>query len=54
MQEAVPYLVKSARIAGASWTQIGKALGTSKQAAHQRYSLYLPDDFAGPDDESDL
>ncbi|WIM97100.1 hypothetical protein ACTOB_000594 [Actinoplanes oblitus] len=33
-------MVRSARAAGASWTQIGAALGTSKQAAweaHQRW-----------------
>ncbi|GIE86576.1 hypothetical protein [Actinoplanes regularis] len=33
-------MVRSARAAGASWTQIGTALGTSKQAAweaHQRW-----------------
>ena len=34
-------MVRSARAAGASWTQIGLALGTSKQSAwesHQRWA----------------
>ena len=30
--------VKRARTAGHSWTQIGQALGVSKQAAWERYS----------------
>ncbi|WP_305786103.1 hypothetical protein [Symbioplanes lichenis] len=30
-------MVRSARAAGASWTQIGAALGTTKQAAWEAY-----------------
>lgn len=30
-------LVNESRAAGATWEQIGKALGVSKQAAQQRY-----------------
>lgn len=31
------YVIKSAREAGATWTQIGEALGITKQAAHDFY-----------------
>ncbi|GAB5078417.1 hypothetical protein [Arthrobacter sp. AD-310] len=31
------YVIKSAREAGATWTQIGEALGITKQAAHGFY-----------------
>jgi hypothetical protein len=44
------YVIKSAREAGATWAQIGKALGITKQAAHDLYrrkieeqEKYLPD-----------
>jgi hypothetical protein len=44
------YVIKSAREAGATWTQIGEALGITKQAAHDFYrrrieeqEKYLPD-----------
>src|SRR6478735_8582707 len=44
------YVMKSAREAGATWAQIGEALGTTKQAAHDFYrrkieeqEKYLPD-----------
>src|SRR5215218_2633139 len=33
--------VRSARAAGASWSQIGAALGTSKQSAWEAYSRWL-------------
>lgn len=35
--------VRSARRAGASWSQIGAALGTSKQAAWEAHSLWIDD-----------
>jgi hypothetical protein len=34
-------MVRSARTAGASWTQIGAALGTSKQAAWEAHSRWI-------------
>jgi hypothetical protein len=34
-------MVRSARGAGASWTQIGAALGSSKQAAWESHSRWL-------------
>lgn len=44
------YVIKSAREAGATWAQIGEALGITKQAAHDFYrrkieeqEKYLPD-----------
>jgi hypothetical protein len=44
------YVMKSAREAGATWAQIGEALGMTKQAAHDFYrrqigelAKYLPD-----------
>jgi hypothetical protein len=44
------YVIKSAREAGATWTQIGDALGITKQPAHHFYPTedrragkYLPD-----------
>ncbi|MGX5716768.1 hypothetical protein [Arthrobacter sp. MAHUQ-56] len=44
------YVIKSAREAGATWGQIGEALGITKQAAHDFYrrrieekEKYLPD-----------
>jgi hypothetical protein len=44
------YVMKSAREAGATWAQIGEALGMTKQAAHDFYrrkieeqEKYLPD-----------
>jgi hypothetical protein len=38
MMDYVPALVRQARLAGASWTEIGNALGVTRQAAQQRYS----------------
>src|SRR5262245_2870300 len=35
--------VRSARAAGASWSQIGGALGMSKQAAWEAHSLWIED-----------
>lgn len=36
--------VANARECGASWTQVGSALGTSKQAAQQRYAKVAHND----------
>ncbi|MBW6432700.1 hypothetical protein KZ829_02950 [Actinoplanes hulinensis] len=41
-------MVRSARAAGASWTRIGAALGTSKQAAWESHQRWI-DDQAGVD-----
>lgn len=42
--ELTGYFVESARRAGCSWTEVGRALGVSKQAAQQRF---VPVDLAG-------
>jgi hypothetical protein len=36
-------MVRSARAAGASWTQIGTALGSSKQAAWEAHQRWIDD-----------
>jgi hypothetical protein len=36
-------MVRSARVAGASWTQIGQALGTSKQSAWEAHQRWISD-----------
>jgi hypothetical protein len=36
-------MVRSARDAGASWTQIGAALGTTKQAAWEAHNRWIED-----------
>jgi hypothetical protein len=36
-------MVRSARVAGASWTQIGGALGTTKQAAWEAHNRWIED-----------
>ena len=36
-------MVRSARSAGASWTRIGAALGTSKQAAWEAHTRWIED-----------
>ena len=38
------HLAIAARNDGASWSQIGVALGVTRQAAYARYGLGLPDD----------
>ncbi|MFI5492526.1 hypothetical protein [Actinoplanes sp. NPDC051859] len=38
-----PAMVRTARGAGASWTQIGAALGTSKQAAWEAHQRWIED-----------
>jgi hypothetical protein len=45
LTEDLPIFVTKARMSGATWTQIGNALGVSKQAAQQRYAVYLPYEF---------
>jgi hypothetical protein len=40
--------VRSARRAGASWSQIGAALGTSKQAAWETHSRWIEGQAARP------
>lgn len=37
-ERAIRFLVLTASAQGASWSQIGKALGVSAQAAHKRYA----------------
>lgn len=41
----VPGLVRSARMTGATWEEIGNALGMTRQAAHQAYAHSLSYDF---------
>jgi hypothetical protein len=36
-----PAMVRAARVAGASWTHVGAALGTSKQAAWEAYHGWI-------------
>ncbi len=38
MQAYLAPLVKQARLEGASWSDIGRQLGMSKQSAHEKYS----------------
>jgi hypothetical protein len=49
-------MVRSARAAGASWTQIGLALGSSKQAAWEAHNRWIEEqarqDFEGWDADS--
>lgn len=40
-EENLRQAVADARAAGDSWTLIGAALGTSKQAAHERFRAYV-------------
>ena len=42
------YFVDQARHAGHSWSDIGEALGVSKQAAQQRHTVPLPPDLSAP------
>jgi hypothetical protein len=39
--------VRTARTAGASWSQIGAALGTSKQSAWEAHTRWIDDQAAG-------
>jgi len=43
LQELLPLTVAEARAAGASWQQIGEALGMTKQSAHKRFAGDRPD-----------
>jgi hypothetical protein len=43
--------VRSARAAGASWSQIGAALGTTKQSAWEAHTRWLGEQGPGADDE---
>lgn len=46
----VPKVVIRARMAGATWEEIGSALGVTKQRAHQLYAHKEPYEFPlGPD-----
>lgn len=36
-ESALPFAVQAARRGGASWDQIGRFAGTTRQAAHERY-----------------
>jgi hypothetical protein len=49
-------MVRSARHAGASWAQIGAALGTSKQAAWEAHQRWVEEQHrqAGESDPGDL
>jgi len=40
--EVVDHFVQAARAAGCSWTEIGRVLGVSKQAAQQRFVTVAP------------
>jgi len=40
-EENIRKAVAEARAAGDSWTVIGAALGTSKQAAHERFRAFV-------------
>lgn len=42
-------MVRSARAAGVSWTQIGAALGTSKQAAWEAHQRWAEEQSVRPD-----
>lgn len=39
LEDAIQLMVKKCRTAGMSWVRIGSALGTSAQAAWERYGL---------------
>ncbi len=48
--ELIERFVSEARAAGASWTEIGQAFGTSRQAAQKRYGTVQLDAGAWPGD----
>jgi hypothetical protein len=43
-------MIRSARAAGASWTRIGTALGTTKQAAWESHQRWIDDQGGRPAD----
>ena len=43
-QDRLVAAVRAARAAGDSWTMIGIALGTSKQAAHRKFAALIDED----------
>ena len=47
----VTELVSEARAAGATWADIGEALGVSTQAAHQKYRWAAVEDTAAADED---
>lgn len=47
------YVIRSAREAGATWAQIGEALGITKQAAHDFYRRKVEEQEANPTDVHD-
>lgn len=50
VDKAMRQFVDDARDAGATWDQVGKALGVTKQAAHLRFGKPKPcDDCGHPD-----
>jgi hypothetical protein len=46
-------MVRSARLAGASWAQIGCALGSSKQAAWEAHQRWVQEQPGHHDDSGD-
>ena len=44
LEERIAGLIRSARRNGASWALIGDALGTSRQAANERYAHLVDED----------
>jgi ATP-dependent Clp protease ATP-binding subunit ClpA len=49
--QVVDHFVQQARVAGASWAEIGQRMGVSKQAAQKRYVAPRTDPPAGSGDE---
>jgi hypothetical protein len=54
LTEDIPPLVRSARMAGATWEEIGAALGMSRQSAHHGYAAGLGYDYPLNANEADL
>ena len=52
-EAVLDHFVAAARRSGCSWTEIGDALGVSKQAAHQRFPLATSDVERWPPQASD-